>query len=1065
MFDIRWNYPVPDSVTPPMEIAEKKGSDLGDKDFRNMTFLECVKNGHFGSPLFLFYLFTKKNKISGEQILNPFQCSYRGRVLYHYPNEVLNNPFDEDAISRLSMPDGVSIRLNSPDPPTTHPFLITRLDGTRYYGRNSRLTRSFQSKHTPRRVTRIKKQQTLATGEHQQPVVLVENEVVFQQLLKECTTKTKRMVIEKMEDIVEGSSPIKNNESTSMVNLEENVLIAGFCDLLERIWSHGLHHRPSGKSALWNHIKCYVKLKNYESAQISHGGLPVNYTKDENPALVWCLMRKQLVNRSVSATRSESPGGHRSHTLPRPQMSQHQPRSSPILSMTNSTLSLLPSDNLMKNHPSSTSLLYDFRSIELCFGHNPVGISKRNSRLTRSFQSKHTPRRVTRIKKQQTLATGEHQQPVVLVENEVVFQQLLKECTTKTKRMVIEKMEDIVEGSSPIKNNESTSMVNLEENVLIAGFCDLLERIWSHGLHHRPSGKSALWNHVKCYVKLKNYESAQISHGGLPINYTKDENPALVWCLMRKQLVNRSVSATRSESPGGHRSHTLPRPQMSQHQPRSSPILSMTNSTLSLLPSDNLMKNHPSSTSLLYDFRSIELCFGHNPVSLSASEIGFARAFVRLALERRLLSRHLSELFSHSDLLQALYKRDAFLRADDGDLRKQFLAHVESLQLLDYKCFSNSYADIDIIYHVTIVPTRARTTGISSTTTANPYIAVAGILGSTKVIPLPSKNTPEVKFKHKNLGQLTTLRIGHDNTGLMPRWNLDHVLVRNQLTNNVYRFPCGRWLGKGVDDDSLERLLFVDTTGSFEMNDNPTNGTFESGSPSQLMTTSMISGGSQLNLSVAGRSRSPSLRRANDQKNQSNQQADDIYELLGRSINQLVKYFDDPEKKRGLITPILCGEDGLVNALEKTLSYGLKKPTSNLSFFGGGRKRYVWDFLIKVCDEYDARRSQWQRSEREKAIICYINGVRSIEKALATFGKDGRFQSWCCFACKLHLLSDWFRLLSQCSDACLTQFYDPLNNCFRQKKLNQFINNILEPVKDFDFAHLEPALLKGLAGV
>ncbi|CAF5110318.1 unnamed protein product, partial [Rotaria sp. Silwood1] len=347
------------------------------------------------------------------------------------------------------------------------------------------------------------------------------------------------------------------------------------------------------------------------------------------------------------------------------------------------------------------------------------------------------------------------------------------------------------------------------------------------------------------------------------------------------------------------------------------------------------------------------------------SEIGFARAFVRLALERRLLSRHLSELFSHSDLLQALYKREAFLH-------------------------------IDIIYHVIIVPTRARATRISSTTTANPYIALAGILGSTK---------------HKNLGQLTTLRIGHDNTGLMPRWNIDHVLVRNQLTNNVYRFPCGRWLGKGVDDDSLERLLFIDSTYSCEMNDNNTNGLFDSGSPSQLMTTSFISGGSQANLSASVRSRSSSLRRVNDQN---------------RSINQLVKCFDEPEKKR-LITPILCGEDGLVNALEKTLSYGLKKST------------------VKVCDEYDGRRSQWQR--------------------LSTFGKDGRFQSWCCLACKLHLLSDWFQLLSQCSDACLPQFYDPLNNCFRQEKLNQFIINILESVKDFDFAHLEPALLKGLAGV
>ncbi|CAF2531190.1 unnamed protein product [Rotaria sp. Silwood2] len=292
-------------------------------------------------------------------------------------------------------------------------------------------------------------------------------------------------------------------------------------------------------------------------------------------------------------------------------------------------------------------------------------------------------------------------------------------------------------------------------------------------------------------------------------------------------------------------------------------------------------------------------------------------------------------------------------------------------------------------------------------------------------------------------------------------------------------FPCGRWLGKGVDDDSLERVLFIDSTYAFETNDNNSNGFFDFGSPSQLMTTSFISGGSQANLSVSIRSRSPSLRRSIDQnfvvswfsenfyrQNQSNnQQTDDIYELLGRSINQLVKYFDEPEKKRGLITPILCGEDGIVNALEKTLSCGLKKSTGNVPFFGGGRKRYVWDFLIKVCDEYDGRRSQWQRTKLEKTIICYINGVRSIEKGLATFGKDGRFQSWCCLACKLHLLSDWFQLLSQCSDACLQQFYDPLNNCFRNEKLNQFIINILEPVRDFDFAHLDPALLKGLAGV
>ena len=71
---------------------------------------------------------------TGEQVFNPFQRTYRCRVLSHFPQEISTNSFDEDAISRLSMPDGVAIRQNSPDPPRTHSFLITRLDGTRYYG-------------------------------------------------------------------------------------------------------------------------------------------------------------------------------------------------------------------------------------------------------------------------------------------------------------------------------------------------------------------------------------------------------------------------------------------------------------------------------------------------------------------------------------------------------------------------------------------------------------------------------------------------------------------------------------------------------------------------------------------------------------------------------------------------------------------------------------------------------------------------------------------------------------------------------------------------------------------
>jgi hypothetical protein len=61
------------------------------------------------------------------------------------------------------------------------------------------------------------------------------------------------------------------------------------------------------------------------------------------------------------------------------------------------------------------------------------------------------------------------------------------------------------------------------------------------------------------------------------------------------------------------------------------------------------------------------------------------------------------------------------------------------------------------------------------------------------------------------LGPLTTLLIGHDNAGMTPKWMIECLYVRNETTGHVHKFPCGRWLGKGVDDDSLERLLIAES--------------------------------------------------------------------------------------------------------------------------------------------------------------------------------------------------------------------------------------------------------------
>jgi len=58
---------------------------------------------------------------------------------------------------------------------------------------------------------------------------------------QDCKSKTKRMLVEKM-----GTEAVELGHGSgemSLVGVEENTLIASLCDLLERIWSHGLQNK------------------------------------------------------------------------------------------------------------------------------------------------------------------------------------------------------------------------------------------------------------------------------------------------------------------------------------------------------------------------------------------------------------------------------------------------------------------------------------------------------------------------------------------------------------------------------------------------------------------------------------------------------------------------------------------------------------------------------------------------------------------------------------------------------------------------------------------------------
>ena len=58
-------------------------------------------------------------------------------------------------------------------------------------------------------------------------------------------------------------------------------------------------------------------------------------------------------------------------------------------------------------------------------------------------------------------------------------------------------------------------------------------------------------------------------------------------------------------------------------------------------------------------------------------------------------------------------------------------------------------------------------------------------------------------------GELSKIRIEHDNAGWGAGWFLDHVEIVNQTTGQKYTFPCGQWLDKKKGDGEICRELYA----------------------------------------------------------------------------------------------------------------------------------------------------------------------------------------------------------------------------------------------------------------
>ncbi|XP_058466909.1 DENN domain-containing protein 5B isoform X2 [Malaya genurostris] len=614
--------------------------------------------------------------------------------------------------------------------------------------------------------------------------------------------------------------------------------------------------------------------------------------------------------------------------------------------------------------------------------------------------------------------SGTEISPALMAQANWTFvEKLLKDCKSKTKRMLLEKM-----GTEAIELGLSgeASVIGVEENTMIASLCDLLEKVWSHGLVNKQ-GKSALWTHLTAYLEIKDCQNPSKQ---IDTNYL---TPALAWTVMRKRMDYLSSLAIEPEiplSPTRGRSKSRDRKSLGPEQLR------------------------PLPESLEFDIRNILA------MTDIKTHIGYARAWVRLALEKKLLSRHLRSLLSDTALLRQLYKRSGFVRCDDEV--EQFLYHLLTLNAVDYFCFTNTYPTTKLPYRVVIFPSKK---GSAATTSSNVWIAISGTLGETQQISVP-RHSLEFVFHHKTLGILTSLRIGHDDTGMSSKWLVEHVVVRNEVTGHTYKFPCGRWLGRGIDDGSIERLLI-----------------------GQLVPRTVDSEELVEACRTPPRTRSPSIQRPEIRPS-------DIQHMLGDCVNAIVKWHYRPSRERDAssLTNLLCGENGLVKCLEQAFLCGFR---SQRLF---GRNLYLWDYFVRVKEQFEASLVEESvdmvrgggsasnspptsgsspesppqgsttvhppvaRQELSAVWRCYCHLMDEINNVKQTLGKDGRFQLFICLSIREHLLHRM--LVPMAYTRVTTEMYEE-QSFMRKKGLLTFLRQILEPLDEFHIV-LENSITQGI---
>ncbi|XP_060929737.1 lipoxygenase homology domain-containing protein 1-like [Limanda limanda] len=145
-------------------------------------------------------------------------------------------------------------------------------------------------------------------------------------------------------------------------------------------------------------------------------------------------------------------------------------------------------------------------------------------------------------------------------------------------------------------------------------------------------------------------------------------------------------------------------------------------------------------------------------------------------------------------------------------------------------CEMGAVVDEEMMVELTTYIIQVKTSDVAGAgTDAKVWVIIFGENGDTGTLALKECSKSN-KFERKqmdtfcfseilSLGELSKVRVWHDNAGPAPGWHLEYIDVKDEIMDKTFRFPCDRWLAKNDDDGQIMRELACANNDYLDLNE------------------------------------------------------------------------------------------------------------------------------------------------------------------------------------------------------------------------------------------------------